>query len=166
MEFESLMVCSYLLTALLVLISSVGWSLRSDIEDISRSLDEEFQHKSQQCGGWQDKYSALHRKTLQSDDPRILVAVPHLSGMADRIVGFTTVFLVAVLSDKAFQMGRREHLPVFEEAFLSRNINWTRPLDADWLMQPLSLRAERRNYNKSTLLSKQYWAVNTLDDYR
>jgi len=163
------MVCScHLLVwaVLLAVISFAGWSLSSDIEYISKSLEEEFLQRSQQCGGWQDKYSALHKKILESDDPRILVAVPHTSGMADRIIGFTTIFLIAVLTDKAFQMGRREHLPVFEEAFNSRNINWTRLPDADWLMHPLILRAERRNYNKSILLSRQYWAVNTLDDYR
>lgn len=87
-------------------------------------------------------------------------------GMADRIVGFATCFLIATLTGRAFQMGRRHPLPIFELAFDSPNINWTRAEDPKWLLEPLKLMAPIRNYNESVLQSKEYYAVNLLDDWR
>ena len=89
-----------------------------------------------------------------------------LAGLADRIIGFATTFMIAFLTGRAFQMGRRRELPILEKAFESPFINWTREQDPDWLLEPLKLKVDRRNYNESVLASKEYWAVNTLDDWR
>lgn len=86
--------------------------------------------------------------------------------MADRIVGFTTTLLIAILTDRAFQMGKRGQLPSFEVAFDAPYFNWTRAADPDWLIEPLHEKANPRNYNQSVLDSKKYYAVNTINDIR
>jgi hypothetical protein len=86
--------------------------------------------------------------------------------MADRIVGMTTTLLLAILTDRAFQMGRRGKLPAFESAFLAPNINWTRAPDPDWLIEPLKEKANPKNYNDTVLASKEYFAVNTIENIR
>jgi len=86
--------------------------------------------------------------------------------MADRVVGFSTALMLAILTNRAFQMGKRGKLPAFEEAFESPNINWTRAHDPDWLIEPLAEKANPRNYNQSVLDSKEYYAVNTINDVR
>jgi len=63
-------------------------------------------------------------------------------------------------------MGQRQPLPDMEIAFRSPYINWTRAPDETWLIEPLHEKAGNRNYNKSVLDSKKYYAVNTINDYR
>lgn len=81
-------------------------------------------------------------------------------------MGFTTTLLIAILTDRAFQMGKRGQLPSFEVAFDAPNINWTRAADPDWIIAPLHEKANPRNYNQSVLDSKMYYAVNTINDIR
>lgn len=88
------------------------------------------------------------------------------TGMADRVVGFATALMIAILTDRAFQMGKRGKLPIFEAAFESPNINWSRDADPDWLIEPLHEKANPRNYNQTVLDSKEYYAVNTINDFR
>ena len=84
--------------------------------------------------------------------------------MADRIVGFTTGLTLAIITDRAFQMGRRSPLRGFEEAFHQPHINWTREADPEWLMAPLARRIVPNQYNESILASKLYYAVNTIEN--
>jgi hypothetical protein len=89
--------------------------------------------------------------------------------MADRVLGFTTVFVFAMLSNRVFQIGRRHPLPNMEAVFSSPNINWTRDngmYEPDWIIEPLQHKAKIRNYNSSILETKKYNAVNTIDDWR
>lgn len=86
--------------------------------------------------------------------------------MADRIIGAATACIVAMLTNRAFQIGRRRELPNLELAFDAANFNWTRKRDEDWLIEPLKHKANPRNYNESVIQSRKYFAVNTLDDYR
>ena len=86
--------------------------------------------------------------------------------MADRIVGFTTTLAFAILTNRAFQMGKRGKLPAFEDAFEQPNINWSRDPDADWLIEPLNEKANPRQYNQTVLDSKQFYAVNTINDIK
>lgn len=71
-----------------------------------------------------------------------------------------------MLTDRAFQIGYRQPLIPLETVFTSPNINWQRPKDDDWLLQPLRHDAAQRNYNSSVLESKEYFAVNTIDDWK
>jgi hypothetical protein len=87
-------------------------------------------------------------------------------GLADRLVGATTVLFIAILTNRAFQIGRRERLPNLETAFTSPNINWHRELDPDWLIEPLKDSAQIKNYNETIISSKKYYAVNTIGDIR
>jgi hypothetical protein len=86
--------------------------------------------------------------------------------MADRIIGFTTTCLIGILTNRAFQIGSRTELTSIETAFTANNINWHRDQDADWLIEPLKFQARNRNYNQSILDTKEYFAVNTIDDFR
>jgi hypothetical protein len=96
--------------------------------------------------------------------PKFLVAVPNLSGMADRIIGLTTVAMLAIANDRAFQIGNRIPLPLFDIAFYGPNIKWNRPTDPEWLIEPLKYRALIRNYNDSILQSGMFYGVNTIED--
>lgn len=95
-----------------------------------------------------------------------LVAVPNLSGLADRITGLVTVFLMSMLTKRTFMVGKRPELLDLELVFDSPNINWSRPPDPLWLFEPLQYKAAKRNYNSSVLAAKEYYALNTIDDYR
>ena len=57
------------------------------------------------CGSWQESYSNLHKRILSGEQPgRYAVMVPTRSGVSDRLVGIVTVFLYALLTDRAFQI--------------------------------------------------------------
>eukprot|EP01035_Chromulina_nebulosa_P025064 gene25064-32683_t len=124
------------------------------------------------CGlktGWATNYSNFHRESLQmhSASTKYLVAVPNLSGMADRVIGFVTVLMMSILTNRVFQLGNRVSLPIFEEAFFSpNNVNWSRPIDADWIIEPLKYKANPRNFNSTILSQGEYFAVNTIDDFK
>jgi hypothetical protein len=81
--------------------------------------------------------------------------------MADRIVGLSTVFIIALLTQRAFQIGQLSNLPNLELAFSSPNINWYRGIDNDELQAPLAAYAKKRNYNDSILAKREFYAVNT-----
>ena len=78
----------------------------------------------------------------------------------------TSTLMFAILTDRAFQIGRRGKLPLFESAFNAPNINWTRAADPDWLIEPLREKANPNNYNSTILESKKYYAVNTIENIR
>lgn len=118
------------------------------------------------CGSrWQQKYKELHENILNGKRPKaLLVLIPNISGLADRIVGCITTFMVAYLTDRAFQIGQRSILHPLDHIFTSPMINWTRAADPDWLLAPLLPQNTERNYNETILKSKEYYAVNTIDD--
>lgn len=89
-----------------------------------------------------------------------------ISGLADRVIGSVTAFMIAILTDRAFQVGRRYSLPHLETVFSSPFINWTREEDADWLIEPLKHDAKMRQYNHTVMETKEYFAVNTINDIR
>jgi hypothetical protein len=87
--------------------------------------------------------------------------------MADRIIGFTTIFAFAMVTNRIFQIGKRAPLPNIEEVFQSPYIDWTRKdYEPEWIIEPLQHKAKVRNYNSTILDNKQYFAVNTIDDWK
>ena len=57
------------------------------------------------CGTWQDSYSKLHRSLLSGKKPsRYAISIPAPAGLSDRLLGTVTVFLYALLTDRAFQI--------------------------------------------------------------
>lgn len=89
-----------------------------------------------------------------------------LLGLADRVIGFSTACMIAILTNRVFQIGRRHELPILETTFTSPYINWTRAQDPHWMIDPLRHKANPRNYNSSVLESRKFFAVNTIDDFR
>lgn len=176
-----------LVLALACFHSVVSFS-NEDRTEVERILGTFIGEKLKQCGNsdWRSKYSDFHRKELLKEkDKKILVAIPNLSGkaapialkdfvflkflcagLADRLIGASTASLIAILTNRAFQIGRRKELPQLESAFESAFFNWTRSQDEDWLIEPLKHKANPRNYNETVIQSHDYFAVNTLDDYR
>lgn len=120
------------------------------------------------CGDWQAEYAKLHAEILQRPEGqrKILVAVPNLSGLADRITGLVTVTTFAILTGRAIQVGRRPSLPNLETVFTSPYVNWTREEDPDWLIEPLKFKASERQYNQSVLDTHKYYGINTIDDWK
>eukprot|EP01036_Dinobryon_divergens_P032402 gene32402-41978_t len=100
---------------------------------------------------------------------RLLVAVPTMSGLSDRITGVASAFLVSLVTKRVFQIGRHDGLLPLETAFVSPSINWSRSQDAQWLMQPLSPDASirgGRDYSMTVMMSREYLAFNTIEDHR
>ncbi len=62
-----------------------------------------------QCGNWQDAYSALHQDILRGRAPQRFAVARGFSssGLADTLIGAVTVFLFALLTDRAFQVQDR-----------------------------------------------------------
>lgn len=76
------------------------------------------------------------------------------------------MLMVAMLTDRVFQMSKRGFLPSLESAFLAPNLQWSRPADPDWTLEPLRETAVVRNYNLSIQESHSYYAVNLISDNR
>ncbi len=114
------------------------------------------------CGTWQSSYTAFHKQELsKGDDARIMVAVPVRSGLADRITGLVTIFMWALASKRAFQIGNVPGLRPLEDAFHSPSIDWTRPLDPDWLLEPFHENAVHFQFN-DTVFPHTFAAVNLI----
>jgi hypothetical protein len=157
------------------------------LAEIERLLENHYQLIKSQCGtsNWQEEYTKQHNAIMQSPNPRILVAIPNLSGkniisfilftlyypiflgLADRIIGFSTTCMIAILTNRAFQVGQRSGLPPISPTFYSPYLNWTRSgIEPDWVIEPLKYKAKIRNFNESILSTGLYNAVNTIEDYR
>ena len=64
--------------------------------------------KEPSCGSWQEKYSNLHRSVVSGEQPgNYAISVPAPAGLSDRLAGLVTVFLYALLTDRAFQIAGR-----------------------------------------------------------
>ena len=60
------------------------------------------------CGSWQESYLKLHTSIVSGEQPgRYAISVPAPAGLGDRLVGLVTVFLYALLTDRAFQIAGR-----------------------------------------------------------
>ena len=73
------------------------------------------------------------------------------------------------MTERVFQIGRHDGLLPLETAFASPFINWTRPQDPHWLMQPLGPHAfirGGRDYSAAITMSREYLAFNTIEDHR
>lgn len=157
------------------------------IEEIASILKSKYTERQEFCSKqkWWDEYKENHAKILKSKDPRLLVFVPHLSGkatdllfsvcivtaffigLADRIIGLTTLCLFAMVTNRAFQIGKRSALPNFETVFDLPNINWLRePEDPEWLVEPLTWFAHAdRHYNQSIVNANTYFGINGLENF-
>eukprot|EP01001_Neometanema_parovale_P005940 NODE_2335_length_1445_cov_220.610439_g2218_i0.p1 GENE.NODE_2335_length_1445_cov_220.610439_g2218_i0~~NODE_2335_length_1445_cov_220.610439_g2218_i0.p1 ORF type:complete len:451 (+),score=52.96 NODE_2335_length_1445_cov_220.610439_g2218_i0:56-1354(+) len=118
------------------------------------------------CGTWQEDYIALHRGILSGTrPPRYLVSISVEAGLADRLTGITTEFLIALLTNRAFQITTYDTLPPFEDAFAAPFINWHHREDRPELVDLLkyTYRGERgydennRTYGPE-IDTSLYWA--------
>lgn len=76
------------------------------------------------------------------------------------------MLMIAYLTNRIFKIGDRPPLPRVDDVFTSPYINWSRPPEPEWILEPLKFKANPRNYNSSVLGSHDYYAVNTIDDYK
>lgn len=67
------------------------------LEEITTILKSKYNERQEFCSKqkWWDEYKQTHAKILQSQDPRLLVFVPHLSGKSYRF-GFHGVELTVL----------------------------------------------------------------------
>lgn len=162
---------TYILVLLLVFVflttSSGDTSLSaSDARNITASLErmDALLASRHVCNTtWMKEYATRHAALLPT---RVLVHVPFMSGLADRIIGLVTSTAFAVVIGRAVHSGRRPPLQPLENIFSSPYINWTREYDADWLLEPLKDKANPKNYNASVLAQNEYNAIHTLNDYK
>jgi len=139
-----------------------GSECATELCTIKEKLHKYYVLKAQsaKCGNWISTYQQL--KEPNRHNPSI-VLIPHTSGIADRILGTATAFFVALLTRRSFQIGQRDGLPYFDLVFEPNGIDWRREKDPLWLVEPLIEGAQPRNYNESILQTKQYNAVNTIE---
>jgi hypothetical protein len=137
------------------------------VDEVKERLAKYYARNPPKCEtDWANKYSSFHQKSIDQKDAQILVAVPNLSGLADRIIGLVTVCMFAMLTNRVFQVGHRDPLISLDTIFSAPNINWIRPPDEEWLLEPLKYNTKTPTYNNSILESKQYFAINTLDNWK
>lgn len=140
----------------------------SDLHDLVNSLHQlvPTEKYCTKLDTWMKSYSTFHQDNIIKDTSPKLIFVPILSGLADRLIGVSTSFLFAVLTDRVFQIGNRHQLPFLETIFTSPHINWTRGTDEEWLLDPLRDITAIRNYEQSILSQGKYNAVNTINQYK
>nr|CAG8487929.1 1558_t:CDS:2 [Entrophospora candida] len=91
-----------------------------------KNIDDSLDHS---CGSWQDKYTKLHKEILNGTAPQryigyICDAKINCGGLADRILGMTSTFLFALLTNRAFLADWQVPLPL-DAIFDSPNIDWS-----------------------------------------
>lgn len=139
-------------------------SLGTDLHDLHelvstlRKLTPTEKHCS---NSWTENYSKFHRENVAKDTPK-LIFIPNISGLADRIIGLTTSLLLAVLTNRVFQIGNRSVLLSLDILFNAPNIDWMRQLDEEWLIEPLRDSADIINYNETILAEGKYSAINSI----
>lgn len=96
------------------------------------------------CGVWQGDYIKLHKQMLEGSRPAYyLVSVLPDSGLADRLNGVITGFVMALLTGRAFQIAAPwGNLRGMEQAYDSPYINWTRDTDLQQITDNLVHNAE------------------------
>ena len=83
--------------------------------------------------------------------------------MADRTIGVVTTLFIAILTGRAIQISSRDALPVYEDAFYSPYINWSRSSDPEWVMEPFLKHSIPTNFNQTIQRSQNYYAVNLIN---
>ncbi|CAG8449342.1 2503_t:CDS:2 [Funneliformis caledonium] len=81
------------------------------------------------CGTWQKDYAKLHEDILAGKEDQKYVAYiceasSNCGGLADRILGMTSTFLFALLTNRAYLADWQAPLP-FDKIFDSPNIDWS-----------------------------------------
>lgn len=108
----------------------------SEVEAVSAhpsplAPDEDLQD---QCGNWQLSYKTMHRAWLESDkatrdaNPAIIYDCTgiYCSGLADRLLGMTSTFLIAVITGRPFFANWSPPLSL-ERLFDKVHIDWQAP---------------------------------------
>ncbi|CAJ0848945.1 6421_t:CDS:2 [Entrophospora sp. SA101] len=81
------------------------------------------------CGSWQEGYTKLHNEIINGSAAQryagyVCDAKMNCGGLADRILGMTSTFLFALLTDRAFLADWQVPLPL-DAIFESPNIDWS-----------------------------------------
>ncbi|CAH1756189.1 23155_t:CDS:2 [Entrophospora sp. SA101] len=121
-------------------VGSLSIKERREFVALQRNINDGLDHS---CGSWQDKYTTLHEKILNGTAPQryvsyICEAKINCGGLADRILGMTSTFLFALLTDRAFLADWQVPLPL-DTIFDSSNIDWSYDsFNSDYLTKDLN----------------------------
>ena len=138
------LICILLLCTFCV--HSDGRKVKLSLQQVSRNNEV----SAAICGTWQSAYTKAHRQAgAHGGFVKSIVAVPHNSGIADRITGLVSVFLWGLAAGRKFQIGSLPGLHPLQSAFNSPHINWERPQDPDWMIEPLYESAINKDYNQT-----------------
>ena len=111
-------------------------------------------------------FSSSSNVSLRHKNSVTLVSVPHFTGIADRLIGITTLFLFSVASNRKFQIADHYGLHNFNTSFHDTfHINWYRPPEPEWVMIPLA-KDKQDEYDKSKYIKANYYMFNGLTDNR
>jgi len=79
------------------------------------------------CGTqWQLDYATKHDKALKGEttENKYIIDLPLRSGSADNLLGFISMFMWALLSDRVFIKYQSHRLPMIELAYEPATFNW------------------------------------------
>lgn len=126
------------------------------------------------CGNqWQNTYTALHAAVLSGEKhPRKLVSVAVEAGIADRLSGLITQFLLALIQGRALQHIAYGNLPDWEVAYTFPHIASQSPPLADFILDcvKFTYRGVRgftgtRNHDPMHVDPKVYFPLYLTNDY-
>jgi hypothetical protein len=98
--------------------------------------DRHYPVNPKYCGGeWQTKYMQLHESVMKvhapADQRKFVVSVPVRAGGADNLLGVISLFLYALLINRAFLRVKYtmegHHAPVMDHAYAPATFDWTAP---------------------------------------
>ena len=93
------------LIALLSLLEACGGNREAADITFAQEVDAIGYGEGTRCGSWQESYSKLHRSILSGEQPgRYAISIPPRQGLSDRLVGIVTVFVYALLTNRAIQI--------------------------------------------------------------
>ena len=125
------------------------------------------------CGSkWQSSYSTLHAGILGAPLPRLLVSVAVEAGVADRLSGLITQFLMAFIQGRALQHISYGNIPDWEVAYTSPLKFFHSPQLADEVIDcvKFTYRGERgytgpRNHDPALVDPKSFFPLYLTNDY-
>lgn len=81
------------------------------------------------CGGWQNKYKEFHEKAIRSpsSNQKYVIAIAPPQGLADRIGGFVSYFLFALVTNRIFLVATPDHLSPMDYAYASDHLKLNIP---------------------------------------
>lgn len=109
-----------------------------------------------------EDYFIYHHTMISSDKLFHLIHIPHASGIADRLTGGISIFLLALLTNRVFQFGNINKVISFYKVLDPYKIAWNRSNDPTWITDPLHEGANPKQLSEEIIQQGHYYAMNLI----